>query len=48
MTISISFVPIVVAILGLCLIFIPNNAKLNQVGYILLGCGTLAYLLGHR
>lgn len=48
MTISISLVPIVVAIIGLCLIFIPQNAKLNRVGEILLLSGSLSYLLGHR
>ena len=46
MTISISIVPLVVAIIGLVLMFVPNNAKLNRVGEILLLSGSLSYLLG--
>ena len=47
-TISISLVPLVVAIIGLVLMFVPNNAKLNRVGEILLLSGSLSYLLGHK
>jgi len=48
MTVSIALVPLVVAIIGLCLILIPNNGKLNDVGRILLLSGSLSYLLGHH
>lgn len=48
MTISIALVPIVIAILGLILIFVPTNAKVNRVGEIFLLSGTLSYLLGHH
>jgi hypothetical protein len=48
MTISIALVPLVIAIIGLCLIFIPQNGKVNRVGEILLLSGALSYLLGHH
>jgi hypothetical protein len=45
MSITLSGLPLIVAILGLILYFVPANPKITRVGEILFFAGTLAFLL---
>jgi Na+/phosphate symporter len=48
MTISISLLSPVAIVLGLVLIFVTNNGKINRVGEICLLAGMMAFLFNHK